>query len=163
MRPARAYGETDVYKRQVQDALTDIVVADGGLDGLFGQDGAVHLVQGKAVQRFGHLVVGEGEGLLYRTALDHLGGHGTGGDGRAAAEGLEFGVGDDVVLDPEGDLHDIAAFGVSCDAHCVRVLNGTGVAGVIEVIHYLVRIHTRVLSLRPEGVGRRAGAGVVLR
>ena len=63
MRPARAYGETDVYKRQVQDALTDIVVADGGLDGLFGQDGAVHLVQGKAC-------------LLYtslRDALRHAG------------------------------------------------------------------------------------------
>ena len=33
--------------RGVQDALTDIVVADGGLDGLFGQNGAVHFVQGR--------------------------------------------------------------------------------------------------------------------
>ena len=42
--------------------------------------------------------VGDGEGLVDGLALDPLGGEGAGGDGRAAAEGLEFGVLDDLGL-----------------------------------------------------------------
>ena len=68
-------------------------------------------------------------------ALDHLGGHGTGGDGAAAAERLKLHVLDDVVLDLQIHLHNIAAFGVADLADTVRVFDRADIARVHEMIH----------------------------
>lgn len=50
----------------------------------------MHFYGGQAVQRLGNSLVGQLQGFLEGFALDHFGGHGAGGDGRAAAEGLEL-------------------------------------------------------------------------
>ena len=76
-------------------------------------------------------------------ALDHLGGHGGGGNGAAAAEGLELHVLDDVILDFQVDLHDVAALGVADLTNAIGILNYANIAGVGEVIHnfFTVKCH----------------------
>ena len=76
-------------------------------------------------------------------ALDHLGGHGGRGDGAAAAKGLELHVLDDVVLDFQVDLHDVAALGVADLTNAIGILNYANIAGVGEVIHnfFTVKCH----------------------
>ena len=76
-------------------------------------------------------------------ALDHLGSHGRGSDGAAAAEGLELHIFDDVVLDLQVDFHDIAALGVADLTNAVGILNDADVPGMGEVIHnfFTVKCH----------------------
>ena len=67
-----------------------VVVLQCVLDGFLGQDGAVQLVGGQTVQGFGHGLIGQAHGIVNGLALDHLGGHGGGGNGAAAAEGQHY-------------------------------------------------------------------------
>ena len=124
-----------------------LVVLNGGVQGLLGQHGAVHLHRRQSAQRIGNHLVGDLEGLLDGLALDHFGRTAGGGDGRAAAEGLELHVGDDVVFDLDVDFHDVAALGVAHGADAARVLNFAHVAGIHKVIHDLLGIHGVCLLL----------------
>ena len=74
-------------------------------------------------------------------SLDHFGVYRAGGNGRAAAVGLEFNVGDDVVLDLDIHFHDVAALGVTHLADSVGIGDLTDIAGVCEVFHNLFGIH----------------------
>ena len=89
-------------------------------------------------------------GLVDGLALDHFGGHGGGGDGAAAAEGLELHVLDDVVLDLQVDLHDVAALGVADLADAVGVLDLANVSGMLKMIHnfFTVQCHNFILLIK---------------
>ncbi len=100
----------------------------------------MQLVGGQPVERFDNGLVAQLEGLLNGLALDHLGGHGRGGHGCAAAKGLEFDVHDHVVFDLEHHLHDVAALLVAHHANGVGVRQLAHVAGMGEVIHDLFGI-----------------------
>ena len=92
------------------DAVLLLPVADGGLDGVFGEHGAVNLDRRK--RKLAHDVrVLDGERFFDRLALDPLGGERRAGDRRAAAEGLELGFFDDlrVGIDLHLQLHHVAA------------------------------------------------------
>ena len=95
---------------------------------------------GQAVQRLHHGLVGEGQGLVHPLALDELGGHGAGGDGTAAAKGLELHVHDDSVLDFEVHFHDIAALGVTHLSYAVGIGDLAYVAGITKMIHHLFTV-----------------------
>src|ERR1039458_7216269 len=86
--PQRLVGGGDGYGGgcSLGDVVLLLPVADGGADGVFGQDRAVDLDrrEGELLDDVG---VGDGEGLGDGLALAPLGGEGAGGDGRAAAEG----------------------------------------------------------------------------
>ena len=126
------------------DAPAGVIVGKGGLDRLLRQHAAMHLCGGQAVQRLHHGTVGKGKRIRDAVAVDHLGGDGAGGDSGAAAEGLEFHIGDGVAVDFQVHLHDIAAAGVAYLAHAVGVGQLPYVAGVGEVIQNFFTIH-RVL------------------
>ena len=112
-----------------------VVVLQGVFDSLFGQDRAVHLGGGQAFQGLSHSLVGQLHSLLNGLALDHLRSHGGGSDGRAAAEGLELHIHDDIIFDLQIDLHNVAALGVAHFTHAVGVLDDTHIPGVHKVVH----------------------------
>ena len=124
----------------VGDVVLVEVVLQGRLHRLLRQDRAVELVGGEPVQGLHHGLVGQLHHLFDGLALDHLRGHGAGGDGAAAAEGGELGVGDDAVVDLQKDLHDVAALGVAHLAHAVRVLDDAHVPGVQKMIHHFFAV-----------------------
>ena len=126
--------------RVVGDAMLVVIILDGSLDRLLGQHRAMDLVGGQAVQRLHHRLVGEGERLFNGLALDHLGGHAAGGDGRPAAEGVKLYVGDDPVFYLDIHTHDVAAFGVAHLADAVGVLHFAQVTGVLKVVHDLFTV-----------------------
>ena len=120
--------------------LLGLVILDGGLEGFFRENGTVNLDRGQAAEGVDDFLVGEVLGFLEGAALDELGGHAGGGDGAAAAEGLEAGVLDLAVADLEGDLHDVAAGGRTDFADAVGFLHIAHVAGIEEVVHHGVVI-----------------------
>ena len=56
----------------VLDVVFLVIVLNGGLDGLLGQNGAVQLVRRQAAQRVDDLLIGQRQRVLQRPALDHL-------------------------------------------------------------------------------------------
>ena len=128
----------------VGDAFAVVVVLDGGAHGLLGQHAAVDLVRGQPVQRLDDRLVRERERLVDGLALDHLGGHGACGNGRAAAEGVELDVGDGAVfIHLDIHAHDVAALGIADLADAVGVVDLADVAGIAEMIHnfFTVKCH----------------------
>ena len=124
----------------IGNAVLVVVVLDGGLDRFLCQNRAVELVGGQSVQSLDHRLVGQFKGLTHRLALDQFGSHGAGGNCAAAAEGLELGVGNDVIVDLQIHLHNISALGVTHLADAVRIGDLTHIAGVAEVVHYLFTV-----------------------
>lgn len=92
----------DIRHRLLQaldlDAVLFGVVPKRRMDGLLRQKRAVDLHLGQAVEGLHDGLVGYLQGVMDDLALDEHRRHGAGGDGRAAAEGLEFGVLDDLVF-----------------------------------------------------------------
>ena len=122
-------------------AVLVVVVLDGGADGFLGENGAVYLVRGQTVESLHNGLVGQGECLLDRLALDELGRHGAGGYRAAAAEGVKFAVGDDaVVVDLDIHTHDVAALGVADFTYTVSIVDFADVAGILKMIHYLIAV-----------------------
>src|ERR1035437_2353461 len=126
------------------DVVLLLPVADGGADGVFGEDRTVDLDrrQGEFLDDVG---VGDGEGFGDGLALDPLGGEGAGGDGRAAAEGLELSVLDDLGFGVDADLetHDVAALGCADEAGAYALgglVEGADVAGVLVVVYYFFAV-----------------------
>src|SRR5208283_3847086 len=78
---------------------------------------------------------------------------------RPAAKGLELRIDDDVVLDLQKDLHDIAADRVPYFADAVRVLDLPHIARVFEVIHHGFAIHCILRPLLLSGTGETYPAG----
>jgi len=139
-RLVRGYGRGSFFG----NAVLGLPVADGGADGILGEDGAVNLYWRQG-ELFDDVGVGDGEGFSDGLALNPLGGEGAGGDGRAAAEGLEFGVFDDLGLGVDADLeaHDIAALGCADEAGANfrrALIERADVAGMFVVIDYFFAI-----------------------
>src|ERR1041385_3560987 len=78
-------------------------VADGGADGVLGQHGTVDFYRRKR-ELLHDVHVLDGEGFVHGLALDPFGRERRRGDGRAAPEGLELGVFDDVGFAVDLDL-----------------------------------------------------------
>jgi len=132
------------------DVVLLLPVADGGADGVFGEDRAVDFDR-REREFFDDVGVGDRQGLGDGLALDPLGGERAGGDGRAAAEGLELGVLDDLGFGVDADLeaHDVAAFGRADQAGADfgrALVEGTDVAGMFVVVYYLVAVCHDVFS-----------------
>src|SRR5579859_6714314 len=119
-------------------------VADRGADRVFCEDRAVNLYRRE--REFLHdLGVLDREGFVDRLAFDPLGRQRGRGDGRAAAEGLELGVFDDVgfAIDLDLQLHDVAAFGRSDQAGAyvgAGFVHRADIARVVVVIDDFVAI-----------------------
>lgn len=109
-----------------------------------------------AVERLNDGAVGKLQRLVNCLALDHFRRHGRSGYRRAAAEGFELDIGNDVVVDFKIDAHNIAALGVSDFADGVGVGYFAHVARVHEVVHDLFRIHNIILSAAASGAQRDA-------
>ena len=126
----------------VGDVVLVVIVPDGGPHRLLRQDGTVDLLGGQTVQRLHHRLVAEGQGLADGLALDELRGHGTGGDGAAAAEGVELHVGDGLGVAVHLDIHphDVAALGVAHCSDAVGLIHLAYVPGMLEVVHDLVTV-----------------------
>jgi len=134
----------DGYGRFFGYAVLRLPIADGGADGVLGEDRAVDFDRRKS-ELFDDVGVGDGEGFGYRFALDPLGGEGAGGDGGAATEGLELGVFDDLGLRVDADLetHDVAALGCADEAGAYfgrALIERADVAGIFIVIDYFLAI-----------------------
>ncbi len=118
------------------------VVLKGRLNRVLGQHGAVQLDR-RQRQLLRDVAVLDLGRVIYVSALDPLGGEGAAGDGRAAAERLEFGVDDfSVFVDFDLKLHDVSAGGRAHEAG-THVLRGrvefADVARVLVVVdHFLV-------------------------
>src|ERR1700753_2149310 len=140
-------------RRRFADVVLLLPVADSGADGVLSQHGAVnlHRRQRKLLDDVG---VRNLECVFNRLALDPLGGERAGGDGRAAAEGLELCVFDDLGFGVHLDLqtHDVAALwrADQAGADLARTLvEGADVAGVLVVVNNLVAVcHGKLLSYR---------------
>lgn len=126
----------------VGDAVPVVVIPDSSPHRLFRKDRAVELMGRKAVQSLHHCPVGELQGLGNRLALDHLRSHRAGGDGTAAAEGVELYIGNHLGLRVHLDIHphDIPALGVAHLAHAVGVGQLPHVPGMLEVVHHFITI-----------------------
>ena len=124
-----------------------IIVLNGGLDGLLGQNGAVQLVRGQTAQRVDDLLIGQRQRVFQRPALNHLRRDGARRNCAAAAERLKLHVLDFVVLNFQIHLHDIAALGVADLADAVRVRNLADIARVHEMIHdrFGIQCHNKPL------------------
>ena len=108
--------------------LFAFIILQRRLNRFLGEDGAVHFVGGQAVKGFRYRFVGELHGVLYALTLDKLRRHRAGRYRAGAAEGFEFYVGDDIVVDFQIHFHDVAALGVADFTHAVRVLDHAEVA-----------------------------------
>lgn len=86
------------------DGILRNVVLNGGLDGILREHAAVQL-DGRQLEVAGDVRVLDGQHILHGAPLDPLGRHGAGGDGGAAAKGLELGV-DDAAVGADLDLEE---------------------------------------------------------
>jgi hypothetical protein len=118
-----------------------LVVLDGHLEGVGAQVGAVQLVLGQALQGFRHVLVGDGFGFGDGFALGDFGQHAGHGDGRAAAEGLEFDILDTVIVDLQIYRHDVAAQRIADFTDTVGILHHTDIARIAKVIHHCFAVH----------------------
>src|ERR1700735_3137609 len=135
-------------------AVLGLPVADGGADGVLGEDRAVNFYWRQG-ELFDDVGVGDRQGFGDGLALDPLGGEGAGGDGRAAGKGLELGVLDDLGLRVDADLeaHDVAALGCADEAGAYfgrALIERADVAGIFIVIDYFFAICHGVWSLSDE-------------
>src|SRR5215467_4758146 len=125
-------------------AVLLLPVADGGLDGVLGEHGAVNLHRRK--RQLAHDVrVLDGQRLVHRLPLYPLRSERGAGDGRPAAEGLELCFFNDLRLriDFHLQLHHVAALRRADEAGPnvgIFLREAADVAGIIVVIHYFVAV-----------------------
>ncbi len=100
----------------------------------------MNLNRGKPIQRLDDRLIGQFQGILDRLALDHLRCNGACRDRGTAAKRLEFYVLDDVVLNLEVHLHNIAAARVADFADAVGIRNLADIARIGEMIEYFFGI-----------------------
>src|SRR5262249_60562194 len=91
-----------------------LVVLEGRLDGILGQDGAMDL-HGRQLELVHDVRVLDLGRFLHRAPLEPLRGQAGGGDGATAAEGLELGVLDDARIEADRDLEHNDVAGIRSD------------------------------------------------
>lgn len=137
-----------------------VVIADGRLDGVLSQHGAMQFDGGKR-----QLLCNDGvldlASLSQRLASNKLSHVGRGGNGTATAKGLELDVLDDsVVVHSNLQLHDIATGGGSNQTSSdvlVILVHGSHVSGVVVVVQHLLMVASSRDGKR--GHGRHDGGG----
>ena len=126
------------------------IVPQRRVNGLLGQKRAVHLHRRQPVQSLHDRLVGHFQSLLHGLAAHEFGSHRTRGNGRTAAERLEFCIANDLVLvDIQVNAHDIAAYRIAHGAAAARILDLSHIARVREMIHYLIGVihcHSQFLA-----------------
>src|SRR2546425_8314533 len=98
-----------------------LVIRQCGLDGVFGQHGAMDLHR-RQVQLLHDVGVLDLKGLIDRAALQPLRCEAGAGDRRTAAEGLELRVHNAIVLDLDLQLHDVPALRGAYDPGTYRFI-----------------------------------------
>src|SRR5260370_453286 len=135
------------------DAVLFLPVADGGLNGVFGEHGTVNL-DGRERKLTHDVRVLDRKRLFDRLALDPLGGERGAGDGRPAAEGLELGFFNDlgIGIDLHLQLHHVAAFRCADETRSdvgVFLRHTADVTGIVVVInHFIAVCHYPLLLAR---------------
>jgi hypothetical protein len=116
------------------------IVGDRGLQRLASHHRAVHLFRRQAVEVIGDVLVADPQRLVERLALDDLGQRRRRGDRRAAAEGLEARLVDDLGfrVDLQHQAQRVAALDRTEVADAVGVFQRAGIARVEEVFAYLL-------------------------
>ena len=100
----------------------------------------MHLVIRKTVQSLRYRLIGKCFHFTHRLPLDQFCRHGAGGNGTSAAEGFKFHILNDVVLDLQVHLHDIAAFGISDLSDAVGIFDNSYIPRIAEMIHYFFAV-----------------------
>src|SRR5215471_8192027 len=132
-------------------AMLGLPVADGGLDGVFGQHRAVNLDRWKC-KLADNVRVLDGKRFFHGLALDPLRGERRAGDRGTAAERLEAGFLDDLCLriDAHLQFHHVAAFRGADEAGAdvgVFLRKAADVARIVVVVDDLVAISHGLLLL----------------
>src|SRR5580698_2481341 len=135
---------SDSSRGSFADVVLLLPVTDRRADGVLGQHRAVDLHWRKR-ELLNDVGVRNFECVFDGLALDPLGGERAGGDGRAAAEGLELGVLDDLGLGIDANLeaHDVAALRGADEAGTDFVgglVELADVAGIAVMIDYLIAV-----------------------
>ena len=130
--------------------MLGLVVVDGGLDGVFGQNRAMNLHRRQG-ELFGNFRIGNLGSFLKRLALDPFGHERARSDRRAAAVGLELRVlNDTFVVDLDLKTHHVAAGGSTHHTGADRfvvLVERADVSRIFVVIHQFFAVgHFPVLN-----------------
>src|SRR5260370_32218026 len=110
------------------------VILKRGPDRFLRQHRAMDLFRRQTAQRIDDFLSGKLFGFFEGAARYQFGCHARGGDGRAAAEGLEPRLGDAIAADLQTDLHHVAECRRADFTDAVRVLHLAHIAGIEEVV-----------------------------
>src|SRR5260370_24934208 len=94
----------------------------------------MELVRGQVAEGRDGVLIGKVVGFFEGAPRYQFGRHARGGDGRAAAEGLEPRLGDALAADLQTDFHHVAERRRADFTHAVRVLHLAHVARIEEVV-----------------------------
>src|SRR5712664_646891 len=110
------------------------VILQRGPDRFLRQHRAMDLFRWQTAQRSDDFLIRKLLGFFEGAARYQFGRHARGGDGRAAAEGLESRLGDAIAADPQTDFHHVAERRRADFTDAVRVLHLAHIAGIEEVV-----------------------------
>jgi FAD/FMN-containing dehydrogenase len=100
----------------------------------------VHLDRRQPIQGFSYRPIGDFQCSFYTFPFYHLGDHRTSGNGSSAAEGLEFGINDGVIIYLNIKFHYITAHRVPHMSDAIGIFYLPYISGILEVLHHLVAV-----------------------
>src|SRR5271157_1203359 len=119
---------------------------NGVPEGIARDIGTTHFPLRDATERIRHVLLRDLLGVFQRLALCEFSQHAACRDGRRAPEGLEGDVRDGIVLHFNVNVNNIGVFPARCLSHRVGLRYLANVAGIAEVLHYLIIIHLMPLT-----------------
>ena len=101
----------------------------------------MHLDRRESLKCLGNCFIGHFPGFFKGFPLDKFGCHTAGCNCCSTPKGLEFYIGDDIILHGEENSHNIPTGGVPYLSDTVSLIYLPLVAGVHEMVHYFFAIH----------------------